>query len=389
MRSDVDVAVVGGGPVGLYLALALLHEGLRPRVYEKGPAAGRGGSRSIGVHPPSVELFDEIGLGHELLSRAVLVREGLAYGERGVVGGVSFDRCPAPHRFVATIEQWKTERILRDALLSRAPGCLVNDVEVIHARNDAEHATLALREHDAHIEEAAFAAVVAADGKRSVVRRALAGSFDGAHYDGEYAMADGPDSTSLGCAAAVFLNRVGLVESFPLPGRRRRWVMRRGREHASCEPPTRVEMCAILAERAGQTVDPALLEAPASFRAEHRIASALSVGRIVLVGDAAHIVSPIGGQGMNLGWMGARRVAAVLGAQLRAHRDPSDALARDARGRRALAAVAMRRAEMNMWLGRPTYFPRLRDAVVGTLLGLPTSHLLARAFTMRALQLGV
>jgi 2-polyprenyl-6-methoxyphenol hydroxylase-like FAD-dependent oxidoreductase len=379
------VAIVGGGPVGLYLALALLHEGIEPKVFERGDLPRARGSRSIGIHPPSIELFDELGLGESFLARATLVRRGLAFGERGSIGDVSFDRCPGPHRFVATLEQWKTEAWLREALLARAPGALVAPSLVEGVREESDGVTLALTAPDGSTRTSSFTAVVGADGKRSVVRGAIDASFDGATYDGEYAMADGPDTTSFGDDAAVFLTRDGLVESFPLPGRRRRWVVRRDQ---SSVPPSVEEIVAIALARAHQTLDASTLEAPSAFRAEHRLASRLARGRIALVGDAAHIVSPIGGQGMNLGWIGARSVARVLGRELSRGRDPSAALERDAARRAIEARTATRRAEMNMWLGRPTPRSAARASVVRTLLTLPISHLLARAFTMRALGLG-
>jgi hypothetical protein len=87
--------------------------------------------------------------------------------------------------------------------------------------------------------------------------------------------------------------------------------------------------------------------------------------------------------------MGARAVAEVLAVSLGFCRDPSEPLAKDGARRRSIARVAARRAEMNMWLGRPTSSPGIREMVVGALLALPTAHLLARAFTMRALTLGI
>lgn len=380
------VAIVGGGPVGLYLALALLHEGIEPRVFERADASRARGSRSIGIHPPSIELFDELGLGASFLARATRVRRGIAFGESGSIGDVSFDRCPGPHRFVATLEQWKTEAWLRAALLERAPNALVSPAHVGEVRREHGSVTIFFTSPQGTLGTASFAAAVGADGKRSVVRRAIGASFDGATYDGEYAMADGPDTTSFGDDAAVFLTRDGLVESFPLPGRRRRWVVRRDERGGA---PSVEEIVEIVLARAHQPLDPATLEAPSAFRAEHRLASRLALGRIALVGDAAHIVSPIGGQGMNLGWIGARSVARVLGRELSCGRDPSAALERDATRRAIEARTATRRAEMNMWLGRPTRRSATRANLVRSLLALPTSHLLARAFTMRALGLGL
>jgi 2-polyprenyl-6-methoxyphenol hydroxylase-like FAD-dependent oxidoreductase len=219
------------------------------------------------------------------------------------------------------------------------------------------------------------------------VRRAIGASFDGAYYEGEYAMADGPDTTTFGEAAAVFLTSEGFVESFPLPNGRRRWVVRRSTETGSA--PSREEIQRIVSSRTRVVLDASELDAPSAFRAERRIASSFTAGRIALVGDAAHVVSPIGGQGMNLGWLGARSVAEVLTSALRRGDDPSAALAADGRRRCAQASVAARRAEMNMWLGRPMQRTRPRELLVATLLALPTAHLLARAFTMRALEWGI
>lgn len=392
MTGEADVAIVGGGPVGLYLALALLAEGVRPCVFERrGPPHARR-SRSIGIHPPSIELFDEIGVTDAFLRQAVRVRRGLAFGEHGRIGDVSFAGCPGPHRFVATLEQWETEQILRDALVARAPAALELGSDVIAARNDADRPTLTLRNAAGLVAERSFRVVVGADGRRSVVREAMRTPFAGATYAGEYAMVDAPETTSFGASAAVFLTQAGLVESFPLPRQRRRWVVRRGEDDdaaGTSTGPTPAQMAAVVLARTGQELDPDTLSTPSVFRAEHRLAGSLAVGRMTLVGDAAHVVSPIGGQGMNLGWLGARSLASVLGRTLAAGRDPREALARDGARRRILARTATRRAELNMWLGRPTALPSLRAAFVGTLLALPTARVLARAFTMRGLALGI
>jgi 2-polyprenyl-6-methoxyphenol hydroxylase-like FAD-dependent oxidoreductase len=373
-----SVAIVGAGPVGLLLALCAHREGLRPLVFERRPDR-RGGSRAIGVHPPALELLDRLGLADRFLERGVAVRRGLAFGDSGPLGSIAFDRLPGRHRWVLSVPQEETESILMAALLERVPDALQWGLGVTDAHQDrvvTEDGTAVPVD-----------AVVGCDGKHSVVRRSCGIETTGSTYSGSYAMGDFPDETGFGRDAAVFVTRAGLVESFPLPGECRRWVVRRA-DDASGEPDAE-ELSRIVHERTGHILWACDARGVSGFRAERRLASRLSHGRIALAGDAGHVVSPIGGQGMNLGWLGAAELARVLGDSLRGGRDPSDALAADAARRLRTARAVARRAELNMWLGRPTARPERRDRLVRVALRGPARDALARSFTMRHLSLGV
>ena len=383
-----EVAVVGAGAVGLLQALCLLDEGLMPTVFEK-RRAPRLGSRSIGVHPPALELLDRLRLTERVMERAVRVRRGLAFGDRDPLGVLSFAGLAAPHDYVATIAQEHTESVLREALEARAPAALVTGTDALRITADGLFVEVLLRDACGRDRTMRFAAVIAADGAHGPTRHRLGIGRRGATYDGAYAMVDAPDATRLGSDAALFLTSAGLVESFPLAGRRRRWVVRRDQDAVRAGPPSRDEMVETIERRTRHRLDPSELTEPSPFRAEHQLAERLAYGPIALAGDAAHVVSPIGGQGMNLGWIGASSIARTLATELRAGRDPSRALLRDADQRRRQARAARRRAELNMWLGRPTREPRAREALVRTLLRSPAAALMARVFTMRGLALGV
>jgi 2-polyprenyl-6-methoxyphenol hydroxylase-like FAD-dependent oxidoreductase len=128
---------------------------------------------------------------------------------------------------------------------------------------------------------------------------------------------------------------------------------------------------------------------PSTFRAEHRVARTLAMGRVALAGDAALVVSPIGGQGMNLGWLGASQLARTISTSLRDPGGAENVLAADAARRLRTARTVARRAELNMWLGRPTRRPEPRDRLIRMLLRRPSRNAMARAFSMRNLELGV
>lgn len=377
---DGDVTIVGGGPVGLLLALSLHARGIRSTVLERRPAA-REGSRSIGIHPPALELLDSLGLGARFVEHGVRVRRGLAFAGKRPLGVVDFGSCLGRHRYVLTIEQQRTEAILREALEDRAPGTLRGGVEVLELTRDARSVWVRVRDDRGREREIESAFVVGCDGKRSRCRDTIAIPFRGDRYPGGYLMGDAPDTTGLGAQAAVFLHPEGLVESFPLPRGRRRWVLRRADEGDASED----ELSEAVEHRTGHRIRE--ITRWSAFRAERFVAERLAVGRVALAGDAAHVISPIGGQGMNLGWIGASSLAEALADAARAGA-PTPALDADARRRSRMARAAARRAELNMWLGRPTA-NLAREGAVRLLLSRPVVHALARVFTMRGLHYGV
>lgn len=379
-----DVAIIGAGPVGLFAALAAHAAGLVPRVYEQ-RLAPCPGSRSIGIHPPSLERLSSLGLLEHFVRAGIEIHRGTAVGANGELGTLRFDRCSGPHRFILVVPQDRTEAILERELERRCPGSVVRGARLVSIRARRGGVSFELAREGARSEEAAARALVACDGKRSRVRSLLGISFEGRAYEGSYLMGDFADETRFGAEARIFLSARGLVESFPLPDRRRRWVVRR--EPSAPADASLEELVAAIAVRTGERVSTRDASPPSVFRAERYLASALAVGRVALAGDAAHVVSPIGGQGMNLGWLGAHAIMSTLSSTPDVGEAWPRALEGNSRSRAREATAVARRAEINMWLGRPA--PSSRDALVRTLLGPIGQPLVARAFTMRGLSAGV
>lgn len=382
----VDVLVVGGGPVGLFTAALLERLGVSVAVWERRDT-GPTGSRAIGIHPPSLDAFAAIGLDTAVLAEAVLVRTGVARSRGRVLGTLSFDRASATHPYVATLDQHRTETLLRDRL---APGVLRTGTTVTALSRRAGSVVAHGAGPDGRpvVVEATF--VVGADGARSAVRDLVGIASSGRDYRDRYVMGDfaDPEPERARSSALVDVGPDGVVESFPLPGGRRRYVALVPDDQTAPgggppDPEAATRLAAIVAGRTGARPDPATCTMTSGFRVRRREASRVGVGRVVLVGDAAHEISPIGGQGMNLGWLDAAELAPLLAdAVVSGSGGPWPGYARRRQG---AARRAARQAELNMALGRPTGLLGSvgRTALLRTALALPTAHGLAGVYAMR------
>lgn len=391
------VLVVGAGPVGLLLAARLLQLGVATRLIDRRAAPGEG-SRAIGVHPPGLAALASVGADADVLDAGVRIVEGLAFGTDGALGSLRFDAATP----VVAVPQAATEAALR-AAFARAGGSVERGVTLTGLHRGAD-GTLEATLHGASAHTIATPIVVGCDGRDSSVRTLAGIGWRGGAYRDRYLMADLPDTTTLGPRAEIRLHRDGLVESFPLPGGWRRVVVRVSdgepapspesvagpapESAARVDPRVAQRVCALAEARGADCFDPRAARMTSAFGIERRLATRFALGRVVLAGDAAHVLSPIGGQGMNLGWLDAWALAEALARGVErgegALRLELDAYARRRRG---AALVAAWRAEVNTRLGRPVgpRAGRVRDGLLKRALRPPFRGGLEGAFTMRGL----
>lgn len=370
-----DVLIVGAGPVGTLLAAELSRRGIDVAVYERRPAAGAG-SRAIGIHAPVLAALESSGLTDELLVHAMRVDRGEARADGRRLGVVRFDRLAQRFPFVATLPQARTEAVLA----ARAPIPL-RGAEVLALQPRAEVVRVragiggALSELDAPL-------VVVASGSagRALVYRSPAAR----DYGDRYLMTDvavGPRGDA--GVAVVDLGRRGVLESFPLPADHRRFVAW-DHPRADPSPAARADRLRAALRARGEDAAAAAVTSATSFGVRRFVAPQVRRGRLFVIGDAAHEVSPIGGQGMNLGLLDAVTLAPLLAEWIRSGDAPESALREWERRRIASARSAAALAALNTALGRP--LPRLAHAsrgvaVTGMLRG-PAGSLFARAYAM-------
>jgi len=394
VERDAEVLVIGAGPVGMAAALDLALRGRAVRLLEA-RATRPPGSRAIGVHPPGLAVLRRLGVAEALLSAGWPVRRGRAWGAARPLGTLDLDGLPPPHPFVLTVPQSVTERALRDALARVAPDALELGARVEGVWQDAGGVTLLGHGPDGGPRRWRADAAVACDGRDGPVRAALGVRRRGGPYPDRFAMADLGDGEGVGLArdeALVHLHRDGVVEGFPLPGGVRRWVVRLAPGDAPPPPDAGRALAAWVAERVARRTGlhppPGLAGSASVFGVERWLADRFAVGRVALAGDAAHVLSPIGGQGMNLGWLDAAAIAAAVDEGLAAGGAALPAaLERVARHRRTAARRAIARAAANTALGRPrgALAAVARDAGLTRLLRPPWAAWARSRFTMGGL----
>lgn len=327
MAQRVDpVLVVGAGPTGLTMANELVRHGVPVRIIDRAPAAATT-SRALVVMPRTLEIFDDMGV-----VDAALAAGNNAPGLSLMFGGdkkvrMDFgDLLTGPRNHTAypalrTLSQTDTERLLTEALAERGVD-VERGVGLTDVTTAGDVVTVSLRTADGSTETARCRWLVACDGAHSAVRKAVGMPFEGATYPDEFIMADArldwelPDGDLY-----TFPSPAGIFAAFSMPGEHRFRIFGNvapgpggPREYSE---PTHDEFQAMIDERVPYPAKVVEEYWVTRYRVHRRSVPRYREGRVFLVGDAAHVHSPAGAQGMNTGIQDAYNLAWKLALVVR------------------------------------------------------------------------
>ena len=392
--NKAPIIVVGAGPVGLFQALSLYLKGIECVIMEKRSEA-ISDTRSLGIHPPCLVMLEELGLLSQFLKKGIRVDKGIAHNGRKKLGEINFSttqRSGQKHPYILIHPQNETEAILKSAFTELYPHNIKYGYEVTSYQDNGDHLVVYSHKVPQSSEnqltetlEHRTPILIACDGKNSTIRSKAGIPYKGSPYPDSYAMGDFPDPEYPPSPPFVYITSEGLVESFPIADQKRRWVIKT--EHYQSKPQPQWLSEAIY-ERVGERPNADACSMISSFGVQHHRAALRQKNRLFLVGDAAHVVSPIGGQGMNLGWLGAWQLAKDVkklndkGVLYKPSENPIPLTSYSTNFDAVITEVA-RRAHWNMKMGRKSKLQWLKQLFIQILLYIPvSSRKLAERFTM-------
>jgi 2-polyprenyl-6-methoxyphenol hydroxylase-like FAD-dependent oxidoreductase len=306
MSYDCDVLIVGAGPVGTALALELALHRVSFRIIDRAPVRSDK-SRALVIQPRTLELLNRHGAADAIVTRGRIIRAGEVRINKELVADITFDdlgtintEFPLP----LNISQAETERFLDECLLKYGIS-VERPVTATSVVQDDSGVTTTVELPDARSETIRSQYVVGCDGAHSVVRHASRNiTFPGAPYPQDFILCDTHlrDSNVAQDRITLHLDNKGVLVTLPLAEGTVRMVASRSRVAVADDVPTLDQFQAYFTSMtppgSGILHDPVWLT---RFRLHRRCVNRYRDGRLFVAGDAAHIHSPAGGQGMNAG----------------------------------------------------------------------------------------
>jgi 3-(3-hydroxy-phenyl)propionate hydroxylase len=383
---DEQVLIVGAGPVGLVAATFLAREGIPVTLVEASDDLPKD-LRASTFHPATLDMLEPLGVVDRLIERGLVCRRWQFRDRReGVIAtfdlGILKDDTAHPYRLQC--EQWKLTEMLRDLLAAEREVAIVYGATAQVVEQDADSVSLTIERADGSRETLHGRFLIAADGARSVVRKALDIDFPGLTIPEIFLSM----STTFDFAEAIEdLTPIAYItdpeEWAVLLRTPSLWRVLLptdpGQDEAAIKDPDTIQrrLQGLLPNPGGYEVVHST-----AYRVHERVAEHYGAGRVFLAGDAAHLNNPLGGMGMNGGVHDAVNIAQKLAAVWRGA--PLEGLARYERQRRKAAIEAVQAQTMRNRRMMAERAPEARQAYHDELRRTAEDHEAHRAFLLRS-----
>jgi 2-polyprenyl-6-methoxyphenol hydroxylase-like FAD-dependent oxidoreductase len=314
-----QVLIAGAGPTGLVLALWLAHLGVKVRLIDKAAEAGTT-SRALAVQARTLEFYQQLGLAQTVVDRGRKVASlnlWVKGAKAATVPIQEMGRGLSPFPFPLTFPQDEHERLLIETLGTRGIE-VERRTGLVGFEDDGREVRATLRRGDGSEELCSASYLAGCDGARSRTREGLNIGFPGGTYEHVFYVADvQATGAPMDGNLHVALDAADFLAVFPLKGDGRARLVGTVRDDAAnAAEPLKFEDVQARAI-SNLKIEVQRVNWFSTYRVHHRVANAFARGRVFLLGDAAHIHSPVGGQGMNTGIGDAVNLAWKLAAVLK------------------------------------------------------------------------
>jgi 2-polyprenyl-6-methoxyphenol hydroxylase-like FAD-dependent oxidoreductase len=307
---DNQVLVVGAGPVGLTMAAELARYGVSVRIIEKAERR-TDKSKALVLWSRTLELLDRAECADAFVAAGHKVDAANIIAGGKTIGHISFAGVRSVYPYALMLPQSETERLLEDHLAGLGVR-VERQVELVTFSDNGTTVSATLQHADGRQETLETAWLIGCDGAHSMVRHRLGLSFLGETLQTDWILADIhiPDAALPASELAIYWHEDGALAVFPISPGRYRVIADTGRSEGAHPPDPTLDQVQAVVDRRGPgglvVSNPVWM---AAFRINERKVADYRSGRVFVTGDAAHVHSPAGGQGMNTGMQDAINLA--------------------------------------------------------------------------------